>query len=269
MSGLSVTFEAIRASFGPLCVGIDPSRDSLHSWGLPDTPDGALEMSLGVIDAASGRVGIVKPQVGYFERFGAEGFRALESVFSAARTAGLQIIADVKRGDIGSTMEGYAEAWLGDGPLGSDAMTVSPYQGFGALEPAFVAAEARGSVAFVLCATSNIDAATVQAARHGDRTLPAEIALLARERSNNDYTVGLVVGATRSLAESGLTEENLVESLILSPGFGAQGAALGDLTSIFGRASSWVIPSVSRSVLRGGPDGVATAIESHLAELGR
>lgn len=269
MTGLGGTFELIRGSFGPLCVGIDPSADSLELWGLPDVADGALEFSRVVIESAAGRVGIVKPQVGYFERFGSAGFAALEQVIADAHAAGLTVIADAKRGDIGTTMEGYAAAWLGDGPLGCDAMTSSPYQGFDALEPAFDRAESTASTVFVLCATSNPDAPGIQGAQLGGRSLPSIVAERARERSGNDYTVGLVVGATRSLAESGLTESDLVETLILAPGFGAQGASLTDLSAIFGRASSWVIPSVSRSVVRGGPTGVDAAIDAHLRELGR
>lgn len=269
MTGLGGTFEAIRGAFGPLCVGIDPSADSLSLWGLPDTADGAVEFSRAIIGSAAGRVGIVKPQVGYFERFGAAGYGALEQVIADAHSAGLMVIADAKRGDIGTTMEGYAEAWLGDGPLGSDAMTASPYQGFDALEPAFASAEASLSTVFVLCATSNPDAPAIQGAGLSGRSLPSIIAESARDRSGHDYTVGLVVGATRSLAESGLTEADLVETLILAPGFGAQGASLSDLTAIFGRASSWVIPSVSRSVIRGGADGIDDAIDQHLRELGR
>jgi orotidine-5'-phosphate decarboxylase len=220
------------------------------------------------MSGAHGLVGILKPQVGYFERFGAAGYEVLETVISEARGAGFAVIADAKRGDIGSTMEGYASAWLGDGPLACDAMTVSPYQGFDALEPAFRAAGDSGAVVFVLAATSNPDAGDVQRAVVKDVTLSATIARRARERSSGDRTVGVVVGSTRDLESSGLSSADLEGILVLAPGFGAQGARLSDLHAIFGRATPTVIPSVSRSVLGHGLDGINRAIGEHLRELG-
>jgi orotidine-5'-phosphate decarboxylase len=221
-----------------------------------------------VIDAASGRVGIVKPQVAFFERFGAAGFMALETAISEARQAGLAVIADAKRGDIGSTMDAYATAWLSEGPLRSDALTASPYQGFDALEPAFDLADVTGSTVFVLCATSNPDSTAIQSASVNGHTLPSTIAALARARNHRGNAVGLVVGATRTLEASGLTVGDIDGTLVLAPGFGAQGAQLNDLNTLFGAASSWVIPSVSRSVLGAGAAGIGTAIDAHRRELG-
>jgi len=259
--------DAIAES-GPLCVGLDPSPETLSSWKLPDTPRGALELCNVVLEACSGLIGIVKPQVGFFERFGATGFSALEDVINTARDAGLAVIADAKRGDIGSTMTGYADAWLAEGPLSSDALTVAPYQGFAALEPAFSHADASGATVFVLCATSNADAESIQGAILKGESLPSTIARYARERSGHTDTVGLVVGATRSLAASGLDETDLDGLLVLAPGFGAQGAQIAGLREIFGAASSRVIPSVSRSVVVGGPTAVRVRISEHLQELG-
>lgn len=258
----------LTGSRGPLCVGIDPSSESLVSWGLIDSADGALEMGRAILSAATGRVGIVKPQVGYFERFGAAGYSVLESLIHEARSAGLLVIADAKRGDIGSTMESYASAWLDPGPLQSEAMTVSPYPGFDALEPAFRAAERSQGAVFVLCATSNPDASTVQSARSSGETVSALVARNARERSGSNHAVGVVVGGTRSLESSGLTERDLDGLLVLAPGFGAQGAHLSDVGAIFGTAAHRVIPTVSRSVLGSGPAGVGAAIDNHLRELG-
>lgn len=268
MKGFVSRVAELTSTHGPLCVGIDPSAESLAGWGLADSADGALEMGRVILSALAGRVGFVKPQIGYFERFGAAGYAAVESLIHEARSTGLLVIADAKRGDIGSTMESYASAWLGSGPLQCDAMTVSPYPGFEALEPAFRAAEqARGAV-FVLCATSNPDAPTVQAARTDGVSVSALIARRARERSRNTQSVGVVVGATRSLESSGLTDGDLEGLLVLSPGFGAQGAALSDLATIFGVAAPRVIPTVSRSVLGAGPAAVGAAIDNHLRELG-
>lgn len=268
VDGLGAAFTDIRDSVGPLCVGIDPSAELLTGWGLPDTAAGAQEFGLAVVHAASTRVGIIKPQVAFFERFGSAGFVALEKVIAEARSAGLRVIADAKRGDIGSTMQAYATAWLADGPLRSDAITASPYQGFEALEPAFDAADASGATVFVLCATSNPDAPAIQNAQTDGRNLSARIAHLARARNHRGFTAGLVVGATRSLAESGLIHADLEGTLILAPGFGAQGAQLSDIDGIFGPAAHFVIPSVSRSVLGSGAGGVGDAIDSHKRELG-
>jgi orotidine-5'-phosphate decarboxylase len=221
-----------------------------------------------VLDAAIDRIGIIKPQVAYFERFGAAGFGVLESLIRDARSAGLLVIADAKRGDIGSTMESYASAWLEPGPLQCEAMTVNPYLGFDALEPAFQAADQSRGAVFVLCATSNPDAPTVQSARTDGESVSALIARRARERSHSSSRVGVVVGATRSLESSGLTDRDLNELLVLAPGFGAQGAALADIGAIFGAAAPRVIPTVSRSVLGGGTTGVGAAIDNHLRELG-
>jgi orotidine-5'-phosphate decarboxylase len=257
----------ITAARGPLCVGIDPSAESLAGWGLVNSVDGALEMGRTVLAAVEGRVGIVKPQVGYFERFGASGFFALETLIQEAGNAGLLVIADAKRGDIGSTMESYAAAWLEPGPLKCDAMTAHPFLGFDALEPAVRSAEQFGGAVFVLCATSNPDAPTIQSSQSAGESISAFVARRVRERSKIG-AVGVVVGATRDLRSNGLTEHDLVGIPVLAPGFGAQGASLSDLTTIFGVAARNVIPTVSRSVLGGGAAGVGVAIDNHLRELG-
>jgi len=131
-------------SVGPLCVGIDPSAEALQAAGLPDNPQGALEFGRAVIAAAISRVGIVKLQVAYFERFGALGIGALEIIIREARADGLAVIADAKRGDIGSTMNGYADAWLGiRNASRAMRLPVSPYSDSDSLEPAFSLAETR------------------------------------------------------------------------------------------------------------------------------
>ena len=117
---------------GPLCAGIDPSADLLPTWGLPDSADGLRTFGLTCVEAFAGVVPVVKPQVAFFERLGSAGIAALEDVLAAARDAGLLVIADAKRGDIGSTMEAYASAWLDPAsPLAADAMTAMPYLGLG------------------------------------------------------------------------------------------------------------------------------------------
>ncbi len=138
MTGAVAFGERVRDAldrFGPLCVGVDPHGALLESWGLDASADGAREFGLRVVDAAAGRVGIVKPQVSFFERYGSAGFAALEEVMATARAAGLLVIADAKRGDIGSTMDAYGEAWLTPGsPLEADAMTANPFLGVRTLD---------------------------------------------------------------------------------------------------------------------------------------
>jgi orotidine-5'-phosphate decarboxylase len=259
--------QEVIAVRGRLCVGIDPHQALLREWGLPVTASGAREFGLRVVDAAAGRVGVVKPQVAFFERYGATGYAALEAVLAAARSAGLLVIADAKRGDIGTTIEAYGEAWLTPGsPLEADAMTAVAYQGLGSLDSVIARAEATGKGLFVLTATSNPEAAvTQQALRAGGRTVAAGIVGDIRERESD--SLGVVVGGTVDVADFGIALSDLVGVPVLAPGFGEQGAQLRDVTRLFGPAAVNTLPSVSRSVLRAGPDGLGAAILSAREEL--
>ena len=261
---------AALSEHGPLCVGIDPHEALLTAWGLPVSADGVREFGLRVVEAASGRVGVVKPQVAFFERFGSRGFAALEDTMAAAREAGLVVIADAKRGDIGTTMDGYAAAWLHRGsPLEADAVTVSPYLGAESLTATLKTALRHGKGAFVLAATSNPEAAVVQralvddaAADEGERVAPRvlrDVAWLNLGLPGALGSVGVVVGATVERAEFGLTDLALAGAPILAPGFGAQGAEPADLRR-FGYVASQVVASESRSVLSAGPDTLAARI---------
>ena len=169
--------ERIRA-LGPLCVGIDPSKQLLEAWGREDTIEGLEFFSLAVLEAVIGTAAAIKPQVSFFERFGSEGFQVLERLMQDARDADILIVADAKRGDIGSTNEGYADAWLSDrSPLRADALTVSPYLGVGALSPIFEKAQATGRGVFVLAATSNPEGRIIQTARTSDNEMIEEVIL--------------------------------------------------------------------------------------------
>lgn len=268
--------ERVRAALrsrGPLCVGIDPHQALLTSWGLADSAAGVREFGLRAVDAAAGRVGIVKPQVSFFERFGSAGFAALEEVLAAARAAELIVVADAKRGDIGTTMDAYAAAWLTQGsPLEADALTVNPFLGVGALESTFARAEAAGKGVFVLAATSNPEAGAVQRARSTDaQTISATIIDEVSAR-NADSTpdgewadLGFVIGATVDWPDAGIAAFTPAAP-ILGPGFGTQGAGPADLRARFGAHASMVIASESRSILSAGPDGVAEAIDARAAE---
>ena len=157
--------DAVRAT-GPFCAGIDPSAGLLARWGLPDDASGLSAFGARCVEAFAGVVGVVKPQVAFFERHGAAGMAALEEVITAAADAGILVIADAKRADIGSTMEAYAEAWVGPkSPLRADAVTAVAYLGLGSLEPLFQLAAANGRGVFVVVRTSNPEGRSVQEAR--------------------------------------------------------------------------------------------------------
>ncbi|WP_264674914.1 orotidine-5'-phosphate decarboxylase [Microbacterium sp. YJN-G] len=280
-SGITSFGTRLRAAMdahGPLCVGIDPHAALLEQWGLPQDADGLRSFGLAVVEAAAGRVGVVKPQIAFFERFGSRGFAALEDVMSAARQAGLIVLADAKRGDIGSTMAGYAAAWLDAGsPLESDAVTISPYLGPESLRETITTAVRGGKGVFVLAATSNPEAPSLQTARTVDVAAGEDQTVAHRVARDVGWAngstafegglgpVGLVIGATVDRVELGLDDEVLAGAPILAPGFGAQGAEPGDLLTRFGAVAPQVLASESRSILGAGPQGIAAAIDERAA----
>lgn len=251
---------------GPLCVGVDPHASLLAAWGLPDDASGLAQLSSRVLEAVAGHAAAIKPQAAFFERHGSAGVAVLEQLLADAREAGVLTIVDAKRGDIGSTMGAYAEAFLADGaPLAGDALTVSPFLGFGSLQPAVDLAAATGRGLFVLCLTSNPEGASVQHARRGagagTTTVAAQVAAAAaacNEGASPLGSVGLVVGATVGDAVRGTaTDLEAVNGPLLAPGVGAQGAGGPELRAVFGRARSAVLASSSRGVLAAGPDTAA------------
>ncbi len=242
-------------SRGPLCVGIDPHAPLLAAWGLPDDASGAERFGRTVVAALAEVAAAVKPQSAFFERFGPAGAVALERVLADARAAGLLTVLDVKRGDIGSTAAAYAEAYLDPAaPLGADSITVSPYLGFGSLEPFLSAAATHGGGVFVLALTSNPEGPQVQHARGADGRTVAATMLDAVRAANGSSTpqgsIGAVVGAT--IGDSG--EDLNINGPLLVPGLGAQGGQAGDLKRIFAGCGRHVLPSVSREILGQGPD---------------
>lgn len=252
--------------FGSVCVGIDPHAALLEAWQLPDTVQGLRQFCEIAVEAFGGQAALVKPQSAFFERFGAAGVEMLEDVLAGLREMGTLSLLDVKRGDIGSTMAAYAQAYLSDAsPLRADAITVSPFLGFGSLAPAFDLARRTGRGVFVLAMTSNPEAGHVQHAMWGEETVSgtivdevAEANALVRADSYGD--VGMVVGATvgKDIADLGLAER-LAQSRapLLAPGLGAQGATIGDIGRGFGPAARLVLPATSRAVLSAGPDVAA------------
>jgi orotidine-5'-phosphate decarboxylase len=244
-------------SRGPLCVGIDPHAALLGAWSLPDSVQGLERFALTVVEALAERVAVLKPQSSFFERFGSAGIAVLERTIAEAREAGALVILDVKRGDIGSTVEAYADAYLDPASsLFSDAVTVSPYLGFGALEPFIERAEQHGCGVFVLAFTSNPEGASVQRAlNEGGETVGASILAQAAAR-NGDLVpmgpVGAVVGAT--LTDPIPFDLAALNGALLAPGLGAQGGTPEGLRAVFGDALANVVPAMSREILRNGPD---------------
>lgn len=264
----------VFATSGHLCVGIDPHPYLLEAWGLPDSADGLREFGLRVVDAAAERAGIVKPQVAFFERHGSRGFAALESVLAGARESGLLVIADAKRGDVGSSVEAYGQAWLTAGsPLEADAVTMSAFQGVGSLDGPARLARAGGKGLMVLAATSNPEAGSLQTAtltcgERTGRTVSASIVSEVNMWNRGPLgSFGVVIGATVRLAEYGIDPADLAATPILAPGFGHQGASIGDLRSLYGSASGNVIVSSSRALLAAGPSAIAAAITLQVSEL--
>lgn len=270
-----VSLARVLADGAILCLGVDPHAALLDTWGLADSPDGLREFGLRAAESArdAGTL-VIKPQVAFFERHGSAGLAALEDVMAAARAAGLWVIADAKRGDIGSTMVGYADAWLSSGGvLEADALTVSPYLGLGSLRPAVDAAIASGKSLFVLAATSNPEAAWVQNAIGADGRTVAGGILQGVNALNEEIVgeaigpIGVVIGATVQPEKLDLDIVGAARTPILAPGFGAQGAHLSAIRSVFGSATDRVVANVSREALSAGPSGLAARLRELADEL--
>lgn len=259
---------------GPLCVGIDPHSALLADWGLGDDVRGLERFTRTVVDALADRVAVLKPQSAFFERFGSRGVAVLERAVADARDAGALVVMDAKRGDIGSTMAAYADAYLDPAsPLFSDALTVSAYLGYGSVRPAVEVARRNGCGLFVLALTSNPEGAEVQHAVRADGRSVAATVLghLAAENQGAEPlgSFGAVVGATLGGTLRELDADVRINGPLLAPGLGAQGATAADLPDVFGDAVRDVVPSVSRGILRHGPSvsGLRAAAEEEIRQL--
>ena len=284
--GFGARLAKTIAARGPLCVGIDPHPDLMQAWGLPVTADGLARFCEICVQAYAG-FGVVKPQVAFFEAYGAAGFAVLERTIAALQSDGVLVLADAKRGDIGSTMAAYAQAWVGEGPLAADAVTASPYLGFGSLDPLLEVAAAHGRGVFVLAATSNPEGAGVQRAVMGGRTVAQSVvdaagaanraaagaanraaagaanraaAGAANHAAGQGFgSVGVVVGGTLDQ----VPDLSALDGPVLVPGVGAQGGRPEALAGLGGARAGQLLPAVSREILRAGPgpDAVRAAAE--------
>ena len=252
---------------GRVTVGIDPHASLLAAWGLADDVAGLREFSLRCVEALAPHVAALKPQAAFYERHGSAGVAVLEEVVAASRALGVLTIVDAKRGDIGSTVQGYADAFLREGsPLAGDAVTLSPYLGPASLDPAVDVALANGRGVFVLCLTSNPEGASVQHARTADGvSVAAGVAAWAGRRNAPELalgarsgSIGLVVGATvrDAAVQLGVDLEQMGGPLLV-PGLGAQGGTAADVRAVVGSAWSRSLPTTSRGVLGAGPDAAA------------
>jgi orotidine-5'-phosphate decarboxylase len=247
---------------GRLCVGIDPHPGLLDAWGLTDSAVGLERFAMTAVEALAPVSAVVKPQSAFFERHGSKGIAVLEAVVAGCRDQGALVLLDLKRGDIGSTAQAYADAYLEPrSPLFADAITASPFLGIGSLDPVVDTALANDAGVFLLALTSNPEGPQVQHAVGADGRRVAATVLQAAAARNADAagagSVGAVVGATITLPE-GMTVDDLdIGGPLLVPGIGAQGGTVEDVRRVFGPAARHVLPSSSREILGEGPDKVA------------
>lgn len=233
---------------GRFCVGIDPHVSLLQEWGLSDDVASLERFALTVVEAVAPVVGVVKPQSAFYERFGSRGVAVLERVIAESQAAGALVLLDVKRGDVGSTNQAYADAYLDPAsPLAADAITASPYLGFGSLDPMVEACGRHDTGLFVLALTSNKEGPEVQRARTGAGTVAG--AMLEHLRALNADAAplgsfGAVIGATVADHEEDLD----INGPFLVPGYGAQGASAADAVAGIRPDGRGVLVSSSRAI---------------------
>lgn len=258
MTAFGTRLRQMMEARGPLCAGIDPHAALLDQWGLTDSVNGLEKFALEAAEALAPVCAAIKPQSAFYERFGSRGIAVLEQVITICREAGSLVILDVKRGDIGSTAQAYADAYLvKTSPMAVDAITATPYLGFGSLDPMIETARANDAGVFVLALTSNKEGPQVQHARTDSGLTVAGTMLDALRELNRGAepmgSFGAVVGGT-----IGKTEEDLaINGPLLVPGIGAQGGTADDVRRIFGEVLPNVLPSSSREILAAGPDTAA------------
>jgi orotidine-5'-phosphate decarboxylase len=257
--------ETVERKRTQLVVGLDPRVDLLPMElrgeavsGRPAAAAAVERFCKGIVDAVSPYVAAVKPQVAFFEALGSDGWQALESVTRYASEAGLLVIADAKRGDIGSTARAYAAAFLeprGSEPPLADALTVNPYLGTDSMDPFLSACRNHGSGLFCLVRTSNAGGRDIQEATLSDGTpLWRHVAGLVDEwgadfvGEHGMSSVGAVVGATvpRLMGDA---RKAMPQAIILLPGVGAQGASPADVARAFTSGPASALVSVSRSLM--------------------
>jgi orotidine-5'-phosphate decarboxylase len=260
--------EAVDRKRSQLLVGLDPRLDLLPvelrgdvHLGSVHAADAVTRFCRGIVDAVAQYAIGIKPQLAFFEALGAEGLRALEDVCAYGRSAGLLVVADGKRGDIGSTARAYAEAYLEAGGRRAslaDALTVNTYLGRDSLDPFLAACRRNGAGIFCLVKTSNAGAADVQdLVLIDERPLWQHVALLVAELGEDLVgarglsSVGAIVGATHPRAV-GEARRLCPQAILLLPGVGEQGATPADVARAFTSGPASALVSASRSVIYAG-----------------
>jgi orotidine-5'-phosphate decarboxylase len=242
---------------GPLCVGIDPHPALLPPLFGPPGPDAAARWGVALVERSAGKVAVVKPQAGLFERWGAKGLAALETVCETATRAGLIVILDAKRGDIGTTAEGYAEGYLGEAAsCPCDAITVNPYMGVDTIAPFVDVAERAGKGVAVLARTSNPGSADFQARLVDGEPLYLHVAralqpLVQRLRGRGGWSGLMMVAGATGPEDARRLRAAAGDALFLVPGYGAQGAGARDAVAGFVRRGDRLeggVVNASRSV---------------------
>jgi orotidine-5'-phosphate decarboxylase len=254
-------FAQAASRYGPLVWGLDPSAELLEAWGLGDSPDGLDRFADIMLPVAAGTVGLIKPQSAFYERHGWRGIRTLQRLLAEASDAGLLTIADVKRGDVGSTNAAYAQAYLGAGaPLEADAITVHPYLGVDAMDDYVARAHQAGACLLIVTRSTNAGGRAAQAAADSAGH-SVEDMLLRRIGELNAALAPGVIGPVGAVISPAAVQPPLdlasANALFLAPGVGVQGAAPADVASTFAACRDRVMPSASRSLLAAGPDPAA------------
>jgi orotidine-5'-phosphate decarboxylase len=252
-------FHNVADTISPFCLGVDPSTALLDAASLPDDCQGVRSFYERLLQASDGLNSVIKPQIAYFERFGADGLLELKRLVDMAREKGLLVIMDAKRGDIDSTCAAYAQAYLGPKSyFNADALTVNAYMGFGSLLPILDVAAEYGKGIFVVLMSSNPEGAPIQTAlvQDAETTVAGFLAeqIAAFNLRKEQKVIGGVLGATIGdrLADMVARMDN---GLILAPGIGHQGATFADLEVAFSEARRTLVPTMARGIVREGFSG--------------
>ncbi len=234
--------EGVRRAGSPLCVGLDPFVDKIPPMfgDVAAKPaDTLLNFGTALIEIAAKRAAVLKPQLGLFEQFGELGYAAARMLTLYAREAGMLVILDAKRGDIGTTAEGYARATLGAQPgFGADCVTVNAYMGLDTLAPFLALAESQGKGVAVLVRTSNPGARDIQDLQVGGEPLWRRLAEMlapacARLNGASGWSGLMAVAGATYPDEARSLREAMPNALFLVPGYGAQGASASDAVAGF------------------------------------
>ena len=252
-------FAAIHETHGPLCLGLDPSKQLLEKWSLPLSIHGLKEFTKIVFNATEDLIGIIKPQFAFYEQFGPEGLQILKDTIKKAHKRNMLVIADCKRGDISSSLIAYVHTILGpESFYQADAMTVLPYMGIDAFNEAFDYAHKQQSQIFVVAQSSNPEGVELQNAKTSKQSTVIETILQTIQNYNKAKDsigpVGSVIGATIRSGDIPLNLNLLNNQLMLVPGMGAQGANWQNIKQKLPNLHHQVIPTCSRSILQAGPE---------------